>query len=282
MHVGITIFLTDYTIGIIPLAKHMERLGFESLWLPEHPVIPGEMKTPFPGGNDGKLPDWYKRTPDPFVALGAAAGATTKLKLGTGICLVPERNPLYTAKEVASLDHLSGGRFLFGIGAGWLKEESDVFGVDFPRRWTQTRDHILAMKSLWQGELSSYQGKYVKFEPVYCHPKPVQKPHPPILIAGELDKSAERVADYGDGWFPRQRAVEPKTLEAGRKKIESLFQARGRSTKNLTVSVFGANATRASNRAFADAGADRVIHMIRSEDEAKTIATLEKLAGEVL
>jgi len=282
MHVGITVFLTDYTIPIIPLAQHMERLGFESLWLPEHPVIPGEMKTPFPGASDGKLPDWYKRTLDPFVALAAAAGATKRLKLGTGICLVPERNPLYTAKEVASVDQVSNGRFMFGIGAGWLKEESDLFHVDFPRRWTQTRDHMLAMKALWAGELSGYQGKYVQFPPLYCHPKPVQKPHPPILIAGELDKAAERVADYGDGWFPRGRAVDPKRVEEGRKRIEALYKARGRDTRQLTVSVFGAEASKASNRAFAAAGTDRVIHMIKSEDETRTLATLEKLASELL
>ena len=282
MHIGITIFLTNYTIDIVTLARHMEKMGFESLWVPEHPVIPAEMRTPWPGSKEGVLPDWYKRTIDPFVGLAAAAGATTKLKLGTGICLVPERNPLYTAKEVATLDQVSKGRFLFGIGAGWLREESELFGVDFPRRWTQTREHVMAMKALWNGELSEYSGKYVRFPKLWCHPKPVQKPHPPILIAGELDKAAQRVADFGDGWFPRGRAIDAKGVEQGRKKIEALYRERGRDPKSITISIFGADADKASNKSFADAGAERVIHMIRSEDEKKSLQTLEKIAGNVL
>ena len=282
MNVGLTIFVTSYTIDIVSLARHAERLGFESLFVPEHPIIPADMKTPWPGGKDGVLPDWYKRTIDPFVGLAAAAGATKKLKLGTGICLVPERDPLYTAKEVATLDHVSNGRFLFGIGAGWLKEESDVFKVDFPRRWTQTRDHILAMKALWKDELSEYHGKYVQFPKLWCHPKPVQKPHPPILIAGELEKSAERVADYGDGWFPRGRAIDAAGVEAGRKKIEKLFRERGRDPKTLTVSAFAAPPDKTNNRQFFDAGADRVIHLLPSEPEAKVLPLMEKWAAELL
>jgi probable F420-dependent oxidoreductase len=202
--------------------------------------------------------------------------------LGTGICLVPERNPLYTAKEVATLDRVSRGRFLFGIGAGWLREESELFGVDFPRRWTQTRDHVMAMKALWNGELSEYAGRYVRFPRLWCHPKPVQRPHPPILIAGELEKAAERVAEYGDGWFPRGRAIDPAGVEAGRKRIEALYRERGRDPASLTISVFGARADKASNRGFADAGADRVIHMLPSENEQKTVQALERLAGELL
>jgi probable F420-dependent oxidoreductase len=282
MNVGLTIFVTTYTIDIVSLARHAERLGFDSIWVPEHPIIPADMKTPWPGSKEGVLPDWYKRTIDPFVGLAAAAGATTKLRLGTGICLVPERDPLYTAKEVATLDQVSKGRFEFGIGAGWLKEESDVFGVDFPRRWTQTRDHVLAMKALWKDELSEYQGRYVKFPKLWCHPKPFQKPHPPVLIAGELEKSAQRVADFGDGWFPRGRAIDPKGLEAGRKKIEQLYRERGRDPKTLNISVFAAPPDKALNRQFTDAGATRVIHLLPSESEAKVLPMMEKWAAELL
>jgi probable F420-dependent oxidoreductase len=280
MKVGIAMFVTAYSIDIVTLAKRAEALGFESLWVPEHPLIPVDMKTPFPSG--GPLPEFYKHTLDPFVGLAAAAGATEKLVLGTGICLVPERNPLLTAKEVATVDLVSGGRFEFGIGAGWLREESELLGVDFPRRWSQTKEYILAMKALWADDHAGFAGRFITFPEVWCHPKPVQKPHPPILIAGELEKAAERVADYGDGWFPRGRAVDPPALEAGRKKIEGLFKERGRDPGTLTVSLFGAPPDKESNRRFADAGMDRAIHMLPTEGADSIVPRLEQMAADLL
>lgn len=280
MKVAIGIFATEYSIDIVTLAKRAEALGFESLWVPEHPIIPVEMTTPFAGG--GPLPEQYRHLLDPFAALAAAAGATEKLRLGTGICLIPERNALLTAKEVATLDVVSKGRFEFGIGAGWLREETEILGGDFPRRWTQTREHIMAMKALWTQEEAEFHGAYVDFPKVWCNPKPLQKPHPPILIAGELDKAAARVAEYGDGWFPRARGSTPESLEAGRKKIEGLYKERGRDTSNLTVSLFGAKPDQETNRRFGDAGADRAIHMLPSEGEETIVPMLEQWAAELL
>lgn len=280
MKVAIGIFATEYSIDIVTLAKRAEALGFESLWVPEHPIIPVEMTTPFAGG--GPLPEQYRHLLDPFAALAAAAGATEKLRLGTGICLIPERNALLTAKEVATLDVVSKGRFEFGIGAGWLREETEILGGDFPRRWTQTREHIMAMKALWTEEETEFHGTYVDFPKVWCNPKPLQKPHPPILIAGELDKAAARVAEYGDGWFPRARGSTPESLEAGRKKIEGLYKERGRDTSNLTVSLFGAKPDQETNRRFGDAGADRAIHMLPSEGEETIVPMLEQWAAELL
>lgn len=280
MKVAICMFVTDYTIDIVTLAKRAEALGFESLWVPEHPIIPAQMTTPFAGG--GPLPEQYKHLLDPFVGLAAAAGATERLRLGTGICLIPERAPIITAKEVATLDLISGGRFEFGIGAGWLREETELLGGDFPRRWTQTREHIMAMKALWAEGEGEFSGKYVKFPKLWCSPKPVQKPHPPILIAGELEKAASRVAEYGDGWFPRARNSTPESLKAGRRKIEALYKEQGRDASTLTVSLFGAPAEKESNRAYADAGAHRVIHMLPPEGESAILPMLEQMAADLL
>ncbi len=280
MKIGLTIFLTDETIDIVTLARKAEALGFESLFVPEHPIIPVEMSTPFSGG--GPLPEWYKRTVDPFCALAAAAAATERLRVGTAICLVPERNALITAKEVATVDFISKGRFEFGIGAGWLREESEVFGVDFPRRWTQTRDHVLAMKACWGPHPCEYHGRYVDFPKLWCHPKPIQQPHPPILIAGEGERLPERIAEYGDGWLPRGRNITPQSLEAGRARIEQAMREHGREPGGFTINVFGAPPERESNRQFFAAGAHRIIHMLPSEDEPKTVARLEQWAAELL
>jgi probable F420-dependent oxidoreductase len=279
MKVGVIMFCTPYSIGIVQLARLAERLGFESLFLPEHPAIPKDPATPFPAG--GPIPRHYKETIDPFVGLAAAAAATTKLRLGTGICLVPQRNPILTAKEIATVDLISGGRFEFGIGAGWLKEEIELFGGDFPHRWTQTREHVLAMKACWGPDPSEYHGKYANFGPIHLFPKPVQTPHPPILVGGESDKALGRVATYGDGWIPRGRSFSPQALEQGREKIGAAWKAKGRKGK-FSVTVFAAPPTRQANRDLFNAGADRVLHMLPSEDEAKTTVQMEQWAAEVM
>ena len=201
MKVGLLMPFTGYTANPAVFARTAEALGFESVWIPEHPILPVNPKTPFPGTN-GPIPNVYSQMCDPFVALSMAAAVTTHLKVATGICLVPERSAIVTAKEVATLDAFSGGRFLFGIGAGWLREESELLGVDFPKRWTQTAEYIAAMRELWSKEEASFDGKYVKFSPVRCNPKPAQKSGPPVLI-GSLDKNAlKRVAKWADGWCP--------------------------------------------------------------------------------
>jgi probable F420-dependent oxidoreductase len=277
MKVGLMHFATEETATITTYAKRAEELGFESLWLPEHPAIPVDFKTPYPGG--GELPELYKHMPDPFVALAAAAGATTHLKLGTAISLVPERNPIHCAKEVATLDLVSGGRFLFGVGSGWLKEESELMGVDFPRRWSQTREHLLAMKALWTQEEASFSGKYVNFPPVWSYPKPVQRPHPPILFGGELEKVAERVADFGDGWLPRYIMSRPAEIEAGRRRIEALFRERGRDPSALDITLFGCRADRKEMQTWFDAGVKRILFVVHPEPPADGLARLERLAA---
>ncbi len=281
MDVGIVMFVTHLSIDIITLARKTEALGFESLWIPEHPVYPVETETAFPGTPDGSVPDFYKQLLDPFVALGAAAAATERLKVATGICLVPERNPIVMAKEVATLDLVSRGRFLFGIGAGWLKEEADLLGVDFDHRWTQTKEYILAMKALWTQDEASYQGKYVSFPPVWSYPKPVQQPHPPVILGGEAKRALKRVVAWGDGWLPRGNFVSVDEIAAARKEMDQLASEAGRDPKSLSITVFRGDPDAASNARYAAAGVDRVLHIVPSVPEADAIAELEQLAAAV-
>ena len=183
MRVGIFYFPTDYGIDIRELARAAEERGFESLLLPEHTHIPTSRRTPYPGGGD--LPKAYSHTHDPFVALSFAAAATTKILLGTGICLIPQRDPIVTAKCVASLDQLSNGRFLFGIGGGWNVDEMENHGARYETRFKLMRERILAMKALWTQDEAAFHGEMVNFDPVWSYPKPAQKPHPPILLGGD-------------------------------------------------------------------------------------------------
>jgi len=198
MHIGIA--LTDAARVDIPaVAQRAESLGFESIWAPEHLVYPvREEDGDLP---EGSYPDMAK-TLDPFVVLAAAAAATQRIMLGTGVCLVPQRHPLLTAKLVSSLDAVSRGRFLFGIGAGWLEAEARLFGADFPRRWSQTRDYIHAMKAWWAAPRASYRGEFAEYGEVWRYPEPTRPPHPPILIAGAQEKLTSRIVEYGDGWIP--------------------------------------------------------------------------------
>ena len=204
MKIGILAVVNENSVGPVNLARTAEALGFESLWLPDHPVMPVHTTTPLPETPPGKgeIPDHYSRMCDPFIGMAMAAAVTTKLKIATGVCLVPERNPIVTANEVATLDAFSVGRVLFGIGGGWLKEESEIMGADFPHRWTQTKEYIAAMRELWTKDKASFEGKYVKFPPVKLYPKPASKGGPPVLI-GSKDKNALRwTAQWGDGWCP--------------------------------------------------------------------------------
>ena len=206
MKIGLQAFVTDNTANPADVARKAEALGFDSIFIPEHPIIPIHHRTPYPMG-DGTIPEFYAHMPDPFVSLALAAGATTRMKLATGICLVPERDPIVMAKEISTLDHFSGGRFLFGIGAGWLADESEIMGVEFKRRWPMTREYIAAMKELWTKPEPSFEGEFVRFPKVKFFPKPAQKPHPPIIIgAGGMGLNCERALKdtvaIGDGWMP--------------------------------------------------------------------------------
>ena len=197
IRIGIFVFETGESVDTAVLARRAEELGFESFWVPEHAIIPVSTTSSWPGAAHGIIPDNYARIVDPFVALARASAVTRTIKLGTGICLIPERNPLLLAKEVATLDHMSGGRVIFGIGAGWHKEETEIMGGNFEHRWTQTREAILAMKELWAKDEAEYHGKYYDFPPVRSYPKPDQKPHPPILARGQRPKRIQACGGVG-------------------------------------------------------------------------------------
>jgi probable F420-dependent oxidoreductase len=265
MKIGLLNVFHETTARPAPFAAEMERLGFESLWVPEHPVLPVNPKTPFPAG--GPIPDVYAHMSDQFVCLGMAAASTTKLRLGTGVTLVPEHNPLVHAKQVATLDYFSGGRLIYGIGAGWLREESELLGVDFPHRWTQTAEYIAAMRELWTKPEASFDGKYVKFPPVRSYPKPIQQPGPPVLL-GSRDKNAlKRVAKWGDGWFPNR--VDYEYMEGQLAVLKDECRAVGRDFTRLDITIGSAvdlNGARAevqsALRRFESLGIGRVVQMI--------------------
>lgn len=280
MDIGISTFPTDYSIDIAKLAQRAEEYGFESLWVPEHSILPVNTESPWPGSPDGKIPKVYADIVDPFIALSRASAVTTKLKLGTGICLVPERNPLLLAKEVATLDMYSQGRFLFGIGAGWLREETEIMGGDFAHRWSQTRESILAMKELWTTVGSEYHGKYYDFPPVYSFPRSVQKPHPPVFLGGMAKNVFKRIIDYGDGWMPNR--VVPEDVQKGRATLDELAEAAGRDPKSIIVSVFGQQPDADLLKGFEEAGADRVMIRVETSNEEDTLKNLHSIAETVL
>lgn len=280
MEVGISSFLTDYSVDIAVVAKRAEELGFSTLWVPEHSILPVNTDSPWPGSADGKIPKVYADIVDPFVALGRASAVTTTLKLGTGICLVPERNPLILAKEVATIDMYSKGRFQFGIGAGWLREETDIMGGDFSHRWAQTREAILAMKQLWTTVESEYHGKYYDFPPVYSFPMPTQRPHPPVLLGGMAKNVFKRIVDYGDGWMPNR--VTPEDVKKGRAQLDELADAAGRDPNSIQIMVFGQQADPDLLKALEEAGADSVAVRLETGPEEEAIANMEKMAEAVL
>ena len=199
MNIGVSIPLPAYSVDVALMANKAEQLGFESIWCAEHPIMPVHTTSPFSGSADGVIPETYAHFVDPFIALARASGATSTIKLGTSIVLVPERNPLLMAKEISCLDYFSGGRFIFGIGAGWLREETEIMGGDFDHRWTQTREAVLAMKELWTKDEAEFHGRYYDFPLVKSYPKPVQKPHPPVVLGGSAKNVLRRVAGWGDG-----------------------------------------------------------------------------------
>ena len=278
MQFGVSIFNTDYSIRIDELARALEARGFESLWLPEHTHIPKSRRSPWPGGPN--LPKEYWHTLDPFVSLATAAAATTRLKLATGICLVIERDPITLAKEVASLDLLSNGRFLFGIGGGWNAEEMENHGTDFKKRWRVLRERVLAMKEIWTKEAAEFHGEFVNFDPIWAHPKPVQKPHPPIILGVNTPKARQRVVEYCDGWLPI--AARAGDLVAGVADLRESAKRAGRDPNSLTVSVFAATPTEDALRGYQKAGVERVIFPLPSAGRDEIIPILDRLAKVVL
>ena len=285
MKIGVFEFCIDRSVDPAIIAKRAEELGFASYWVPEHAIIPIKTSSPYPASEDGLIPDEYGRITDPFVSLARASAVTKTIELGTGICLIPERNPLELAKEVATLDHFSGGRFIFGIGAGWLREETEIMGGDFDHRWGQTKDAILAMKELWTQDEAEYHGKYYDFPAVRSFPKPARKPHPPVYMGGSSKYVFKRVVEWGDGWMPVLSPVED--IQAGRQRLNEMAEQAGRDPKEISVLAFGWPGkfrTKEEISELQSAGVDHVtIWLTQSEEgEEAVLAELESLAKEVL
>ena len=283
MKVGIFVFETGLSLDPAILAKRAEELGFESFWVPEHPIIPLETTSPFSGTPDGSLPEIYNRFVDPFVALARAAAVTNTIKLGTGVCLVPERNPLILAKEVATLDHFSGGRFIFGIGAGWLREETEIMGGDFDHRWAQTREAVQVMKELWTKDQAEYHGKYYDFPPVRCYPKPAQTPHPPIFLGGYASNVFKRVVAWGDGWMPIRLPVED--IKRGCATLKEMALEAGRDPDSIEVIAFGHDGQvmdRGQLAELEEAGVKGVTIWLPDSEGEGALVEMEKIALRIL
>ncbi len=291
MKVGVFSILPDAAADPAIVAKHAEDLGFASYWVPDHIILPVKCSTPYPGNPKPGTPDpdYLWQMPDPLIALMRAATATTTLEVGTGVLLVPERNPLHLAKEIASLDSFSGGRFHFGIGAGWNKEESEMLGGDFEHRWTQVEEAIGVMKACWTQEQSEYHGKYYDYPPVRCYPKPVQRPHPPIYLGGIMfgDQWAKRVfhriVRYGDGWLP----VVSKVAQVidGRDQLHAIADKAGRDPATIRIGIFGATnqwRTRKEIEQFAPLGVEQVTLWINARNADEILKELDVLARDVL
>jgi probable F420-dependent oxidoreductase len=232
---GLAIFPTWYTIDPRAVGRLAEERGFESLFFPEHTHIPTSRRSPYPGG--GELPREYSNTYDPFVALAAVAAVTERLRVATGICLVIERDPITTAKEVASLDRLSGGRFLFGVGAGWNAEEMENHGTDPSTRFRLMRERIEAMKAIWTQDEAEYHGRHVDFDPIWSWPKPLQQPHPPVIVGGNGRRVLDRVLAFGDEWMPN-RIGDDDELAARIAELQRRAEDAGREA--IPVTLFGA------------------------------------------
>ena len=277
MKLGAMMFSTDYSIRPDDLARLLEDRGFESMWVPEHTHIPASRQSPWPGGGD--LPRDYWHTYDPFMALTAAAGATTNLKLGTGICLMIERDPITTAKEVASLDMLSNGRFIFGIGGGWNAEEMANHGTNFRRRWRVLRENILAMKALWTQDEAEFHGDFVNFDPVWAYPKPVQKPHPPIIMGGDGPRTFDRVVEYCDGWMPISgRPSQGPSLGEKIAMLRRQAQDSGRDPEAIEVTVFGSRPDADLIQRLESDGVQRAIFTLPSAERDEVMPIIDECA----
>src|SRR5215469_889658 len=269
MDFGIAIFPTDYAISMAELAPVVEERGFESLWVAEHSHIPASRQSPSPRG--GQLPEQYWHTLDPFVALTVAAVTTRTLRVGTGICLVIEHDPIDTAKAVASADHVSGGRFLFGIGGGWNREEMADHGTRFETRWRLLRERIEAMKEIWTRDVAEYHGELVDFGPMRCWPKPVQLPHPPILLGGNGPNSLRRVVRYCDGWMPNRGDFLSRVPE-----LREMAAEAGRGP--IPVTAYGTeNGGAAELERFREAGIARVIYYVPADGRDAALRRLDEV-----
>ena len=277
MEFGAYMFSTDYSIRPDELARLLEDRGFESMWVPEHTHIPASRQSPWPGG--GELPKMYSHTFDPFVALTAAAAATSRLLLGTGICLVIERDPIIMAKEVASLDLLSNGRFIFGIGGGWNAEEMGNHGTTYRSRWRLLREQILAMKEIWTKDEAEFHGEFVNFDKIWSYPKPMQKPHPPIIMGGDGATTFDRVIEFCDGWMPiAGRTSQGLDLKEKIALLKRQAEDVGRDPSSISITTFGARPDRDEIDRLESAGVNRVIFSLPSEERDTILPIIDECA----
>ena len=274
MHIGADIFLTDYSISPTELATAMEERGFESVWLPEHSHIPLSRESPWPGGGD--LPKRYYDTFDPMVVMGAMSAVTTRLTLATGICLVVERDPIHLAKETATIDRLSGGRLLLGVGGGWNAEEMADHGTAYKTRFKLMRERIEALRAIWTQNKPEYHGEFVDFAPMMQWPKPVQTPHPPIIVGGGYPHGAKRAVEYGDGWMPL--GARGWDVAETLPKFHRMVAEAGRKPEDVPVTVFGVPCNADDIARFRDAGVQRVTLTLPSDNRDDALAQLDKIA----
>ena len=276
MRIAVEIFPTDQTMNPIEFARTAEEFGFESIWFPEHSHIPTSRVTPWGGAADAPaLPGFYARTYDPFVALGACAAATSTITLATGICLVAQRDPIHTAKEVASVDALSDGRFIFGIGYGWNKEEMAQHGTAYGDRRALLRERILAMKALWTQDEASFDGEIVQIESSWAWPKPAQLPHPPIVLGGAAGpRTAADIAEFCDGWMP----IGSRQVKIGWGEVVRACDAIGRDPRTIELGVFAAPPDEGKLTELASLGVTRAVLTMPQGPRDDVLAEFERLA----
>ena len=279
MEIGVSAFISSESMDVAAMAQKAEEVGFHSFWLPEHAIIPVQTTSRYGGTPDGSIPAFMNDMGDPFIGLARASATTSTIMLGTSVCLVPEHNPLVQAKQIAALDYHSGGRFIFGIGAGWLREETEIMGGDFDHRWSQAREAVEVMKELWTKDEAEYHGRFYDFPAVKVFPKPARKPHPPVLLGGSARNVFKRVVAYGDGWMPVRASADD--IRAGRATLDELAQAAGRDPGSIEILLFGAADLDEIKRAE-DAGATMATVSIPSSAPGEALPALEKMAEELL
>ncbi len=275
MEFGVAIFFTDYSIKPTALACALEERGFESLWCPEHSHIPVSRLSEWP--QQGELPQKYYDVMDPFVTLSQAAAVTENLKVATGICLVPQRDPIQTAKEVASLDSLSGGRFLMGVGSGWNRDELAHHGTEFKSRHDVLRERIEAMRVIWSNEIAEYHGEHVNFDAMKTWPKPIQQPGPPIYIGGEFPYGARRTLSFGDGWLPHAKRPKYDLLDI-LPQFRQMEAEHDRDPGTTPISVFGSDPLADAVVRYEDAGVERLIFNLAPDESDKVMPILDDWA----
>ena len=270
--IGIFYFATEYGHNVVDVARDAEQRGFESLWLPEHTHIPVSRKTPYAGG--AELPKEYAHTLDPFVALAAVATATKHIRLATGISLLIERDTITMAKTLATLDLLSNGRAILGVGGGWNREEAEHHGVEWSQRFQKLEEQITAIKIIWANDEASFHGEHVRFDPIWSWPKPIQRPRPPILLGGETDHTLRRVIKYCDGWLPRAR--DPEIIVRGIARLNELAEEAGRDAESISVNVFAPRPDAELIDRFKSMGVARIVLWLPPEDSDAVSQRLDR------